>query len=86
MGLWPRLSGTILLAALCREEFSPLRAVCLSCVCVWQVLELLCGPVHDRGMHRSGQPGVILLLLFQPGCQALSPVSPTHHFLLCPYI
>lgn len=86
MGLWPNLTGTLLLAALYYEEFSPLRAFCLACVCVRQVSEPLCGSAHDRGMHRRGRPGVILLLLFQPGCQALSPMSLTHHFLLCPYI
>lgn len=86
MSLWPHLTGTRLLAPLYPEEFNLLPTLCLACVCVWQVSELLCASVYGRGMHRSGQPRVILVLLFQPDCQALSPMSLTHHFLPCPYI
>lgn len=85
MGLWPHLTGTLLLAALYYEEFRPLRAFCLACVCVWQVLERLCGSAHDRGMHRRGQPGVILLLLFQPAVKLFLPCL-SHIISSCAHI
>lgn len=76
----------ILLPLLHHEEFT----LSLFHPSVWWVSEWLWASAHNVGMHRSGQPLerlslIPLLLLLQPNHQALSPMSLTHHFLLCLY-